>query len=253
MGRLVEPQLPHVQAAGVLPPQQVDKDQDGGHPLGDGAGDGHALGGHIAPDDEHQIQNDVEHAGHGQVDQRTLGVARGAEDAVAAVVDAHARQAQRVDAHIQHRAGEELLLGVQQPQHRLGKEQADQAHQQSGAQTEQQGGMGGALHALVIADAQPAGHGHVDARAHADEQPGKQGHQRGGGAHRAQRDIGVVGVLAGDSHVAEVEQHLQHLRHHQRQAEQQDIFPQGAAGHFDFLHTVPPHLRRPDRSSVYAI
>ena len=56
----------------------------------------------------------------------------------------------------------------------------------------------------------------------------------------------VVGVFAGDGHVAEVEQHLQYLRQHQRQAEQQDIFPQRAAGHLDLFHTVPPNFRRPD-------
>ena len=239
-------QLPHIQPAGIRPPQQVGKDEDGRHPLCDGAGDGHALGGHIAADDEHQIQNDVQHTGHGQIDQRTLGVTGGAEDAVAAVVNAHARQTQRVDAQVQHGAGEEFLLGVQQPQHRFGEEQADHAHQYARAQTDQQGGVGGALHVLIVADAQPAGHGHVDAGAHADEQAGEQGYQRGGGADGAQGDIGVVGVFAGDGHVAEVEQHLQYLRQHQRQAEQQDIFPQRAAGHLDLFHTVPPNFRRPD-------
>ena len=81
------------------------------------------------------------------------------------------------------------------------------------------------LHVLVIAHAQPAGHGHIDAAAQTDQQSREQRDQRGGGAHRAQGHVGVVRILAGDGHVAEVEQHLQHLGHHQRQAEQQDIFP----------------------------
>ena len=236
--RLVEPQLPHAQAAGVLPPQQVNDDQDGGYPLGNGAGDGHALGGHPAADDEYQIQNDVQHTGHGQVDQGTLGIAGGAEDTVAAVVDADAGQAQRINTQVQHGAGKELLLGVQQAQHRLGKERADQAHQHACTRADQQGGVGGALYVLTVADAQPAGHRHIDTGAHADEQAGEQGHQCGGGAHGAQRHIGIIGIFTGDGHVAEVEQHLQHLGQHQRQAEQQNIFPQRPAGHLNAFHTA---------------
>ena len=77
------------------------------------------------------------------------------------------------------------------------------------------------LHVLVIAHAQPAGHGHIDAAAQTDQQSREQRDQ--GGAHGSQRP--VVRELTGNGHVAEVEQHLQHLGHHQRQAEQQDIFP----------------------------
>ena len=61
------------------------------------------------------------------------------------------------------------------------------------------------------------------AAAQADQQSREQRHQQRGGAHGSQRP--VVRELAGNGHVAEVEQHLQHLGHHQRQAEQQDIFP----------------------------
>ena len=221
----MQPQLAYVQTAGVLPPQQVDDDENGGHPLGDGAGDGHALGGHIAADDEHQIQHHVQHTGNEQVHQRPLCVAGGAEDAVAAVVQPHTGQTDGVQLQIQHRAGQKFLLGVQQPQHRLGEEHAHKAYQHAQTQTDQEGRVDGLFHVVVVLHAQSAGSGYVHACARADQQSRKQGHQRGGGAHRAQRDIGVIRVLTGDGHVAEVEQHLQHLRHHQRQAEKQNIFP----------------------------
>ena len=227
----MEAQLIQADAAAVLAVQQVDHDEDGGHPLGDGAGDGHALGGHVAANDEEQVQQYVQHAGHGEVDQGTLGVAGGAEDAVAAVVDAHGGQTQGVELQVQHRAGEELLLGVQQAEHGLGEEHADQTGEDTGGQADEQRGVVGVLHVLIAAHAQATGHGHVDAAAQADEQAGEQGDQGGGRAHRAQGDIGVIGVFAGDGHVAEVEQHLQHLGHHQRQAEQQYVFPKRAGGH----------------------
>ena len=77
----------------------------------------------------------------------------------------------------------------------------------------------------MVCSSRSIGHSHIDAAAQTDQQSREQRDQRGGGAHRAQRHIGVVRILAGDGHIAEVEQHLQHLGHHQRQAEQQDIFP----------------------------
>ena len=224
-GQVVQPQLADIQTAGVLAVQQVDDDEQRRHPLCDGAGDSHALGRHTVADNEHQVQYHIQHARHRQIQQGSLGVAGGAEDTVAAVVDAHGRQAQGIELQVQHRAGEEFLLGVQQPQHRLGKKHAHQARQHAHRQTDQEGGVGGVLHVLVIAHAQPAGHSHIDAAAQTDQQSREQRDQRGGGAHRAQGHIGVVRILAGDGHIAEVEQHLQHLGHHQRQAEQQDIFP----------------------------
>ena len=227
----MEAQLGQRDAAAVLAVHQVEHDEDGGHPLGDGTGDGHALGGHVASNDEEQVQQHVQHAGHGEVDQGALGVAGGAEDAVAAVVDAHGGQAQGVELQVQHRAGEELLLGVQQAEHGLGEEHADQTGQDTGGQADEQRRMVGMLHILVAAHTQATGHGHVDAAAQADEQAGEQGDQRGGRAHRTQGDVGIVGVFAGDGHIAEVEQHLQHLGRHQRQAEQQYIFPKRAGGH----------------------
>ena len=84
--------------------------------------------------------------------------------------------------------------------------------------------MNGLFHLLAVPQAQATGHCHVDAAADADEQSREQRHQQRGGAHRAQRP--VVGELARDGHVAEVEEHLQHLGQHQRQAEQQNILPQ---------------------------
>ena len=221
----MQPQLTHLQAAGVLPAQQMRQDQQGGHPLGDGTGDGNALGGHIAADHEHEVQYHVQHARHRQIDQGAFRVAGGTEDTVAAVVKPHTGQTDSEQLQIQHGTGEELLLGVQHLQHRLGEKNAEQTRQHTHGEAYNSGGVGGALHVLVAAHAQTPGDRHVDACAQTDEQPGEQGHQRGGGAHRAQRDIGVVRILTGDGNVAEVEQHLQHLRHHQRQAEQQDIFP----------------------------
>ena len=58
-GLHVEPELPPFQAALILPPHQMQHDQQGGQPLGDDAGRGHAIRRHVALDHEEQVQYHV--------------------------------------------------------------------------------------------------------------------------------------------------------------------------------------------------
>ena len=227
----MHPQPGQAQTAGVLPPQQVQHDQQSRQALGDHAGHGHALGGHVAPDDEEQVQDHIQHTGDGQIQQRPPGVAHGAHNAVAAVVDGHGRHAQGIYFQIQSGSVNQLVLGMQHGQHRTCQQHADQAHNDAEGGAQHEGRVDRLFHPLPVAHAQAPGHRHIDAAAHADQQPRKQRHQQRGGPHRAQGAI--VGKFTGDGHVAEVEQHLQHLGHHQRQAEQQHIFPQGPLRHVD--------------------
>ena len=227
----MDPETAQLQAAGVLPPQQVQHDQQGRQALGDDAGDGHALGGHVAADHKEQVQNHVQHTGNGQIQQRPPGVAHGAHDAVAAVVHGHGRHAQGVYLQVEDGPVHQLVLGVQQGQHGPGQQNTDQAQHHADGGAQHKGRVNGFFHPLPIPHAQAPGHRHVDAAAHADQQSREQRHQQRGGAHGSQRP--VVRELAGNGHVAEVEQHLQHLGQHQGQAEQQHIFPQGDFRHVD--------------------
>ena len=185
----------------------------------------------MALDHKEQVQGHIHHAGNAQIQQRPLCVPGGTEDTIAEVVYRHGRHTQSVDPQIPHGAGQQLLLGIQQQQHGLRQQQTDQTHHDTDTAADEQGGVDGLLHVLVTAQPQSTGHDHVDTAADANEQPRKQGYQQSGGAHSAQRQI--VGKFTGNGHVAEVEQHLQHLRHHQGQAEQQNIFPQGPCSYFN--------------------
>lgn len=155
----------------------------------------------------------------------------GTEDTIAEVVYRHGRHTQSVDPQIPHGAGQQVLLGIQQQQHGLRQQQTDQAHHDTDTAADEQGGVDGLLHVLMTAQPQSTGHDHVDTAADANEQSRNRDTSRVDEPTAAQRQI--VGKFTGNGHVAEVEQHLQHLRHHQRQAEQQNIFPQGPCGYFN--------------------
>ena len=206
-------------------------DQQRRQVLGDDAGQRHAVRRHVALDDEEQVQRHVHHTRRRQVDEGALGIAGGAEHAVAEVIKRHGGHAEGVDLQIQCRAVDQLRLGVQQRQHGAGQQIADQQQDDACRRADQERGVDGLFHLLPIPQAKAVGHRHIDAAADTDQQSREQRYQQRGGAHRTQRP--VVGELSRDGHVAEVKQHLQHLRQHQRQAEQQDILPQRACGHFD--------------------
>ena len=92
----MEPQLPPLQAALVPPPQQMQHDQQRRQPLGDDAGQRHAVRRHVALDDEEQVQRHVQHPRQRQVDEGPLGVAGGAQHAVAEVIEGHGRHTEGV-------------------------------------------------------------------------------------------------------------------------------------------------------------
>ena len=80
-----------------LQADQVPQYQPGGNILGQNAGQGHAVGGHMTADDEDQVQNDVQDPCNGQIHQGPLRVAVGAQNRVAEVEDAQGRHTPGID------------------------------------------------------------------------------------------------------------------------------------------------------------
>ena len=130
--RRVQLQFMYVQRVAVLHPGQRPQDQKRGNALADGAGQRHAHHAQIAHDDKEQVQQNVQRTGNGQIHQRLFGVADGAEHCVAEVVQRQRWHTQKIHPQIQDRAGQQILLGVQQPQHGGGAQQADEQQHYTG-------------------------------------------------------------------------------------------------------------------------
>ena len=120
----VQPQKPPLHTAAVRQMRHVQQDEDCRQALRNDARQCHAVGGHLADDDEEQVQNHVQNASRRQIGQRPLCVAAGAQDSVAEVENAECRHAERIDAEIEHRAGQQIVLRFQQLQHRCSQEKA---------------------------------------------------------------------------------------------------------------------------------
>ena len=212
------------QAAAVAQPGHMDQDQNRRHILGKDAGQRHAVRRHAADDDEEQIQNDVQDSGDHKISQRALGVAGGAEDRVAEVKDAQRRHAQCIDAEIEHRPGQQIVLRFQQLQHRRGQQQAQRGDQEPHQGAQDQRRVNAAPGILIPLRPQILGHPHVDAVAQPNQKAGEKRDQCGGGAHGAKRH--GAGIFPHHGHIRHIEQHLKQLRKDQRNTEGKNVFVQ---------------------------
>ena len=120
----VQAQALSFHAAAVLQPHHVDEDQHSRQILRKHACQRDAVGRHLADDDEEQIEDHVQNARRRQIGQRPLRIAARAQYRVAEVENAERRHAERVDAEIEHRAGQQIVLRPEQLQHRRGQKKA---------------------------------------------------------------------------------------------------------------------------------
>lgn len=205
------------ECAAVLPAAEVDHYKRRGKVLRDNTGYRNAVRRHSAADDEEKVQRNVQCSGDGQIHQRTPGFAAGAEYSAAEVVHRHRRHSQGIYPQICDRAGQQFGFRLQEVQHRLRQEKADKARQHADDTAHQQGGVHRQPYAVVVPGAQAVSRPDVNSGAHSNKKTGEQRNQQRCGANRPQRY--VVREFPGYCDIAEVEEHLKHLRQHKRQAE----------------------------------
>ncbi len=194
--------------------------------LSDNACGRNACSRHSADYHEEQVERNIQRSGNRQEYQRQPCFAGGAEKSAAEIVHRHGRHAEGVYPEVRHGVREQLRLCLEERQHRLRQQQAHQADYHAGHSAHQQRGVHRHAHALSITCAEPVSRPDIDPCAHTDKNSGEKRHQQGRGANGSKRY--VVGEFARYRNIAEVEEHLQQLCHHQRQAEQKYILPQRA-------------------------
>ena len=226
-----------IQRIAVLHLGEGVQDQPGRQALGNRTGKrdtGHIQ---LADDDKKQVEKDVDHTGHGQVGQRLFCLADGAEYRIAVVVERQRRHAQKIDTQVKDRAGQQILLRVEQPQQRGGAEQPHGQQQNTGEQADHQRRMDGLADILVVAGTIVPRDQDIDAVAQADEKAGEKGDKGGGGADGAQ--CGRARKAAHHGNIGHVEKDLQQVGQCQRQTDEQDLLGQRALGHgFGFCLTA---------------
>ena len=132
---------------------------------------------------------------------------------------------------------------MQHLQDHLRKTAARRQQQDAYCRGHQSGGVDRVRQALPVPGAEMMGHQHVDSAGETDKESGEQGHQDGGGAHRAQGH--GAREAAYHRHVRHIKQDLQKVGEDQRDAEHQDLFSQRACGQvlLRLLHSSHAPLR----------
>ena len=138
-----------------------------GHALREHARERDAVGRHPEPDDEHKVEDDIEHARGGKEDERRFRVADGIQNAVAVVIERGGGHAKEVNAKVQLRAVDQIVARVQKLEQRAGKDKAQRQHQKARDQADKKRRVNGLAHVFLAARAEMRGDKHVDAAAKA--------------------------------------------------------------------------------------
>ena len=97
-------------------------DEPRGNALGEHARERHAVGRHAEADDEHEVEDNIQHACGGEVDERRFRVADGAQNAAAVVVERGGGHAEEVNAQVELGAVDEVLARVEKLKERTGED-----------------------------------------------------------------------------------------------------------------------------------
>ena len=202
------------------------EDERSGNALGNGRGQRHTDHVQLTDDDEEQVEQDVQHTGGAQIDQRLFCLANGTENGIAKVEQRQCGHSQEIHPQIEDGTGKQVFLGVQQPEQSGGAQQAHQQQDHACNDADDECRVNGLVDIVRVPGTVEPGHQHIDAVAQANEKAREQGDKDTGGTHRAQ--CRGARKAAYDRHVGHVEQHLQQVGEGQRQADQKDLFGQRA-------------------------
>ena len=195
---MTEGDLIDVFGAGQLQENQRDRGQ-----LGEDGGQRNAHNAHPEPYDKKQIEDDIDNAGNDQIEEGMAGVADGAEDTRADIVDGRKEDTGQIDAQIGGRFGIDIGRTADHIQQQRCADNAQSGHAEAEDEGKAEGGVDGVVEALVGLGAEITGQQYAAAGGQtgekADQQlgdirAGRNGSQRGGADITADND-GVDAVV----------------------------------------------------------
>ena len=189
-----------------------------------------ARNAHIEADDQHDVQHDVRHGRADQEEQRPSGIADGAQDARADVVNQRRNHAQKIDVDVGHRVPQHILRRAHHHQHGSARPNAEHGQRRAAGQRQRHRRVHRAGHVVRPARTEKLRNNDRRAGRQADEKADQQIDQR---ARRAadRRQRLLADKLADDNGVRRVIELLEKCAQHNREKEQQELFPDNAFSH----------------------
>ena len=169
-----------MQTAHVVGPDQTADDQNRGQILRADGRKRDAGDIHVQPDHKAQVEHDVDDAGDDQEIQRTAGIADRAQDGGAEVIDHKSRHAAEIDRHVQDGFLNDVVRRPHEGEQRTRGNQSDNNHQKTAHKRDDNRGVDGLLHRLLVLCPVVAGGEDVGADGDADKQIDQQHGERGG-------------------------------------------------------------------------
>ena len=183
-------------------PAEDEEHRHGGNELRNGGADAYAHHAEPVSDDQPEVDRHVDEPRAREDEKGAFGVAAGAQDRRAEVIDHRKRHADEIDLQINRRLIDDEFVGVHEFQKEPRAEKPDDPHKDSAEKTHGYGGVHHFIRLFPIARADATGHHRKRAHAQPDEQVDDEVDE---GTRRAdRRHRGVVGELPHGDNVRSV-------------------------------------------------
>ena len=227
-GTHVEAQMMQIQMQRALLLHQHPRHHAGGNGLTDDGSQRHACHAHGKANDEHKVQHHVDETGCCQTVQRALGVAHGAQQRTAEVVQHGHGHPDEINFKVQRRKVDHILRAAHQLQQPPGCKEPHHSQQHAADKAQRHRGLHRVLYTALVLCTKAAGRHHVCAQRKPYEQVHQQVDEGAVGADGGQ--CGAARKAAHDHYVRSVEQQLQNAGSCQRDGKQDDLLQHRAAG-----------------------
>ena len=148
---------------------QAGKQEQRADCIGNDRGNGNAVDRHLQYDDKEQVEQEVQHTGKGQRNQRRFGVTYTAENGGFKVVQENDRKPQQINAKVQQCEGEHVIRDVQHSEQRRGGNFSQQRNKYAARKRHQDGRMHRTSYRLVVAAPDGRGNDHIRTQRNANK------------------------------------------------------------------------------------
>ena len=208
---------------------QKEHGQESGNELGNDGRICSTGNAHMKDDDEQQIENDVEDAGQNEKHQGTTGIANGAQNATADVVNEKTGNAEKVNGKISGGRGKNIIRRRHEAKHRANPQNPDDREENTQNKGHGKRGFDGrmkffeAFSTKMVADNNPCADGKPIEKEdqHIDDDSRRANGSEGFLADKITNDNGVHSVV----------QHLKDVSKHQREGKEENLLSNWSNGH----------------------
>ncbi len=187
---------------------------------------------HMQDSHKEQIQDNIQHAGGCQCNQRYMGISHAAENCCLEVIQQNDGHSQQIDSQIEQRRSKHVVRHMERRQQRGCHKFTDCSHQNAPQERCHDRSMDRFFHRLPVIPPHCVGNDHIGAQGDSHKQIDNQSNNRTVGSHRRHsHGLSRAGEIAYHRNIGCIEQLFQDGGCRYREGKQRQLVPDGPMQH----------------------